>query len=73
MTAASPRPSHSDIVEIAAQAIADTSPVQAALVAALRDYLEITGAYVRSGRSSPEMVAAFDAGVAAIRAAAIGA
>jgi len=67
-----PRPTHGEIAELATEAAIGASPVQADLMVALLRYLEITGAYVRSGRSAPVMQEAFDAGVAAIRAAADG-
>jgi hypothetical protein len=72
MMADTRRPSHAEIVMIATQAIIGTNPVQQALVRALLAYLEITGAYVRSGMSAPVMQDAFDGGVASIRAAASG-
>lgn len=65
-----PRPSHVELVPLAAQALNGATPVQEALVTALMTYLQITGIYVRSGRSSLVMQEAFDAGVAAIRTAA---
>ncbi len=65
-----PRPSHVELIPIAAQATLGASPVQEALVGAVMAYLQITGIYVRSGRSSLVMQEAFDAGVTAIRTAA---
>lgn len=71
MTAEVSYPSDSEIDQLVAKALAtDTTIVQEALVTALARYLEITGTYVRSGRSSDVMEMAFHAGVMAIRYAA---